>query len=91
MSNDFLIKETNPAFSILQAVINIIWPRKLSTPTARTRHQLSGVSGIMLFHIIMSYDKKWSPNLTMTAPKNPTMLKHAIMLKVGMPEIYNSM
>ena len=54
MSNDFLIKETKPAFSILQAVINIIWPRKLSTPTAVRRHQLSDVSGIMLFNIIMS-------------------------------------
>ena len=91
MSNDFLIKETNPAFSILQAVINMIWPRKLSRPTAMRIHQLSEVSGIMLFHIIMSYDKKWSPNLTMTAPKNPTMLKHAMMLKVGMPGIYNNM
>ena len=90
MSNDFLIKETNPAFSILQAVINMISPRKLSTPTAMRRHQLSKVSGMMLFRIIMSQDKKWSPNLTMKAPKNPTMLKHAIMLKVGMPEFYNN-
>ena len=91
MSNDFLIKETKPAFSILQAVINPIWPRKLNTPIAMRRHQPSAVSGIMYFHIITSKDKKWSINLTMTAPKNPTMLKHARMLKVGMPGIYNNM
>ena len=86
ISNALRTNATMPAFSILHAVVRVIWPRKLRNPTANKRIHPIIVVGKSVSHNILSNDVKWSPSLTIRRQMHPTRLKHAIMLNVGIPE-----